>query len=91
MTLADYFWTLAFSLIMVCGIMGNSIVLWIVLGTIYPLFYFLTIIVPHSFIVLFKKSIKKSQVKLQCKVLYKKKLLIGFCRCFNDFLIFSSS
>ena len=34
MTVADYLWTLAFSLIMVSGILGNSIVLWIVLGKI---------------------------------------------------------
>jgi hypothetical protein len=32
MTAADYLWTLAFSLIMVSGILGNSIVLWVVLG-----------------------------------------------------------
>ena len=86
MTLADYFWTLAFSLIMVCGIMGNSIVLWIVLGTIKSLFYFLNIIGRRMAL---RKSIQKSQVKLQCQVLYKKKLLIGCCRCLNDFLISS--
>jgi hypothetical protein len=32
MSVADWLWTLAFSLIMVSGILGNSIVLWIVLG-----------------------------------------------------------
>ena len=32
--LSDHLWTLAFSLIMITSILGNSIVLWIVLGKI---------------------------------------------------------
>jgi hypothetical protein len=70
MTLADYFWTLAFSLIMVCGIMGNSIVLWIVLGTIKSFFNFLNIIGRRrALLSCSRKSIQKSQVKLQCQEL----------------------
>ena len=38
-SVADHLWTLAFSLIMITSILGNSIVLWIVLGEeLMPIF-----------------------------------------------------
>ena len=38
-SVADHLWTLAFSLIMITSILGNSIVLWIVLGEeLIPIF-----------------------------------------------------